>query len=101
MVHKNIDITLMSIFTKFDFVPNYQCIIKPTTLKRWLHILERSFRFLYSLLHNHDTNIYININIRLFFSSFFRYKKNYLMSSLAMSVRPSVCPSCRPSVRPL
>ena len=26
MVHKNIDITLMSIFTKFDFVPNYQCI---------------------------------------------------------------------------
>ena len=27
MVHKNIDITLMSIFTKFAyFVPNYQCI---------------------------------------------------------------------------
>ena len=26
MVHKNIDITLMSIFIKFDFVPNYQCI---------------------------------------------------------------------------
>ena len=25
MVHKNIDITLMSIFIKFDFVPNYQC----------------------------------------------------------------------------
>ena len=24
MVHKNIDITLMSIFIKFDFVPNYQ-----------------------------------------------------------------------------
>ena len=66
MVHKNIDITLMSIFTKFDFVPNYQCI-KANNFKRWLHIFERSFRFLYSLLHNHDTNIYININIRLFF----------------------------------
>ena len=66
MVHKNIDITLMSIFTKFDFVPNYQSI-KANNFKRWLHILERSFRFLYSLLHNHDTNIYININIRLFF----------------------------------
>ena len=26
MVHKNIDITLMSIFIKFDFVPNYKCI---------------------------------------------------------------------------
>ena len=65
MVHKNIDITLMSIFIKFDFVPNYKCI--KATLKRWLHNLERSFRFLYSLLHNHDTNIYININIRLFF----------------------------------
>ena len=54
MVHKNIDITLMSIFIKFDFVPNYQCN-KANNLKRWLHILERSFRFLYSLLHNHDT----------------------------------------------
>ena len=64
MVHKNIDITLMSIFTKFDFVPNYQCI---KANNWWLHIFERSFRFLYSLLHNHDTNIYININIRLFF----------------------------------
>ena len=26
MVHKNIDITLMLIFIKFDFVPNYKCI---------------------------------------------------------------------------
>ena len=65
MIHKNIDIILMSIFTKFDFVLIINAL-KPTTLKRWLHILERSFRFLYSLLHNHDTNIYININIRLF-----------------------------------
>ena len=60
MVHKNIDI-----------VPNYQCNKANNLLqvmRQWhsvyqairavrvpILILDRSFRFLYSLLHNHDT----------------------------------------------
>ena len=55
MVHKNIDITLNVDSHKNMTSSQIINAIKPTTLKRWLHILERSFRFLYSLLLTHDT----------------------------------------------
>ena len=47
---KDIDITLMSIFIEHLTLPQITNAITPTILKRWLHLLKRSFRIPYSLL---------------------------------------------------
>ena len=47
---KYINITLMSTFIKKLTLSQITNAITPTILKRWLHLLKRSFHFPYSLL---------------------------------------------------